>query len=243
VRGWKGVARTAFDLLFPPDCLLCLSHVPAGTGDLGLCADCLTAFTGDTDITCPRCATTVGPHTDLSDGCTRCLNESYRFASVVRLGKYDGLLRDAILRSKHLSGEQLATTAGTVLGRRLLNQPDYTTADVVIPIPLHWRKRIVRGYNQAAEVAHAVAGVLNRPCRPRFLRRVKPTPPQPAQSAQGRRLNVVGAFAVPRRVSVRGLRIVLVDDVMTTGATVNEASGVLLTAGAAQVRVAVVAHR
>lgn len=235
--------RHAADLLFPPDCLLCDRHIPPETGVAGLCADCVAALASDTDLTCLRCSSTVGPHTDTADSCPSCRGESYRFDRAVRLGKYDGQLRDAVLRMKTLTGESLAQPVGTLLGRKVQVVADFLPADVVVPVPLHWRRHLVRGYNQSAEVAHAAAVVWGVPCWPRALRRVRPTPPQPAQSATGRRKNVLGAFAIRKGVTVRGLRIVLIDDVLTTGATVNEASKVLRSAGAAQVRVAVLAHR
>jgi ComF family protein len=114
---------------------------------------------------------------------------------------------------------------------------------VVVPIPLHWRRRWTRGYNQSEAVARALAERLGLPCRPGWLVRIRPTQYQPTVSATARWENVRGAFRVGFRAAVRGVRILLVDDVLTTGATADAAATALTKAGTAQVAVAVLAHR
>lgn len=230
------------ELVWPRDCHLCDTPLTPSLTEQWLCPACLNAITGDTAPTCPRCASTVGPHTDLSDGCTRCRSRRVRFEGVIRLGVYDGRLREAVLALKHADGEPLAGQLGRVWASVRGDRLHAPVPTLVVPVPLHWVRRVRRGYNQAAAVARGVAAGLGiRMAVP--LRRVRPTPMQSARSATERAANVRDAFCLRVGAVVRGERILLVDDVLTTGATADECAGVLRSAGAAQVRVAVLAHR
>ena len=166
-----------------------------------------------------------------------------RFDRALRLGKYEGRLRDAILRMKSSHGEALAGRLGERLAAKWARDGSCGDFDAAIPIPLHWLRRWKRGYNQSAAVAASFAACLGRQCWSHTLRRRRSTPLQTEQSVAGRERNVAGAFALVPWAGLRGVRVVLIDDVLTTGATLNEAARLLLGAGAAQVRVAVLAHR
>jgi ComF family protein len=115
-------------------------------------------------------------------------------------------------------------------------------ADVVIPVPLHWWRRFRRGYNQSEALASRLAYRMRLPCRPGWLRRIRHTPQQTAQTPSERRENVRGAFRARSWARLRGKVVLLVDDVLTTGTTCNEAARALRGAGAAQVVVAVLAR-
>ncbi len=229
-------------LVYPPDCLLCESRFDR-TDDHSLCPACRASLLAEPFATCPRCAGTVGPYVDLEAGCTSCSAESFQFESVRRLGPYDGKLRDAILRAKHLPGEILAETVARLWVERDRDRFRDGKFDAIVPIPLHWVRRIERGYNQSAALADALGAALGVRVGRGWLRRTKPTPKQFTQSATARRENVKGAFRATLRCRARGLRILLVDDVMTTGATASEAARALKAAGAAQVFAAVLARR
>jgi ComF family protein len=107
--------------------------------------------------------------------------------------------------------------------------------DAIVPTPLHWRRRWMRGFNQAEIIADELSRALSIPLQARWLRRIRATPRQQELSAEQRRKNLHGAFVATR--SLTGLRIALVDDVVTTGATTSEISQVLLAAGATAVQV------
>jgi len=156
---------------------------------------------------------------------------------------YDGKMRDAILRMKHLQGEVLAETLGLLWSSTKLDTLKQSDPQVIVPIPLHRWRRWQRGYNQSEALARGLAIGMRIPLNRWVLRRIRPTPPQTAMTADGRRKNVLDAFQTTRLTSVAGLRILLVDDVLTTGATADAAATVLRAAGAAQVHVAVLAHR
>ena len=191
--------------------------------------------------TCPYCASPVGPHADTTDCCLRCRGEHFHFDSATRLGPYAGVLRDAILRMKHAGAEALAGRLGSLWAERRREQLSTGDPQIVIPVPLHWRRRWARGYNQSDELALGVARALGLPCRRGVLRRTAHTPKQSqTASAAERKANLAGRFRT--RVRLPGARVLLVDDVLTTGATADAASVALSDAGAAQVRVAVLAH-
>jgi ComF family protein len=148
---------------------------------------------------------------------------------------YDDASRPFILSFKHGGKtENLARFAAQLrrAGRGVLPEADY-----IIPVPLHTKRRVQRRYNQSALLARALAKITTVEFDPNLLRRVRHTLSQGGQSAKGRRRNVRGAFAVPDEAKPRlkGAQIVIVDDVMTTGATVEACASTLLRSGAKRV--------
>lgn len=239
---FRELLRGLDQLTYPPVCLICGGpfdrHSP-----YSLCTPCTLSITGDSRPTCPRCGGTVGPHVALEGGCSRCKGERFHFDGVSRFGVYDERLKEAVLKMKSQAGEVLAETVGSIWAQRDKSKFEELRPDVIVPVPLHWSRRIVRGYSPPAAVAHSLANVLGRPCADNWLRRVRSTPKQFTQSPTARRDNLKDAFRVTRRCRVRDRRVLLVDDVLTTGATCSEAARTLKAAGAAQVWAAVVAHR
>ena len=237
----RELGRGFIRLLYPGLCSVC--QVPLPPEQDRFCTSCRTALTNDPFSTCPRCAATVGPFSlaSLNDGCTHCASLSFRFERALRLGSYEGLLRDVILRLKHLNADGLADLMGELWAEHLEAKLREVHADVVVPVPLHWRRRLERGYNQSLALARGLAARLALPIRPSWLRRVRNTPMQTEQTPGARRVNVRGAFQATRKVS-RGACVLLVDDVMTSSATVNEAAAALRIAGVNRVVVAVVAR-
>jgi len=230
------------NLIWPPACVLCEVQLAADEEE-GFCRDCLRSLFADDSPVCPRCCSTVGPYTDVSEGCSRCRGHRFHFSSAIRLGPYEGRLREAILRMKQYRGEPLAEWLGEAWGLRRRERLLSSDPQAIVPIPLHWRRRWRRGYNQSAALARALSEILDRPFRPGWLIRTRPTPSQREQTPRQRWENVRGAFQVPGMPQVRGARILLIDDVMTTGATADAAASALREAGAAQVVLAVLAHR
>jgi ComF family protein len=244
LRGLGELARGVTQLLYPNACLICDAPEADGAGFRhGVCCGCWGAVTTDPFGSCPRCATTVGPHAEVADGCPACRGESPGFERAFRLGPYDGRLREAVLRIKSSAGEPLAEMLGRVLADVLGPRLRAAEIDAVVPVPLHWRRRWARGYNQAEAVARELAAATGLPHEPGRLRRVRPVAQQLQPSAAARRENVRGAFRAAAGARLGGRRILLVDDVMTTGATAGEAARVLRAAGAAAVVVVVLARR
>ena len=244
LRSVAELTRHLGHLIYPPACLIC-----RGCGDgttpfrHGLCIECHSAVTVDPHSACPRCAKTVGPYTNTANGCVECRGESFAFEQTIRLGLYDGKLRNAVLRMKSLDGEGLAELLGRAFAETRAAAIAAEKIDVVVPIPLHWWRKWTRGYNQSAAVAREIASELRVPFESRLLRRVRLTPQQAQPTRAARQQNVKGAFQVRRSANLTGRTVLLVDDVMTTGSTASEAARTLLAAGAERVVVAVLARR
>ncbi|MFN4259967.1 MAG: ComF family protein [Gemmataceae bacterium] len=227
-------------LLYPALCAACEQPLSAGT--LYFCAQCRHALITDRFATCPRCAGTVGPFTDQATDCLHCRGAAFSFEKVLRLGPYEDLLRELIIRLKYPAGEMLAEVLGRLWAEHAEQRLRSVQAAVVVPIPLHWRRRWERGFNQSAILAHSLARRLGLPCRPNWLRRTRYTAKQTLGSLAERRDNVRGAFRAVPGSHGKDQAVLLVDDVMTTGSTVDAAARALRQAGARRVVVAVLAR-
>lgn len=239
----------AANLLFPPVCLVCDLPCTAteedGTesrerGRL-ICADCRAAFGYRAERICERCAAPLPRYVDARN-CPECRRRKLPFRAATALGEYRGALRDAVLRTKRAVHESLTIQMGELLADQVEQLGWKPQCDVVIPLPSHWWRRWTRGTSGPELLAERLADRLSLPCQKRWLACQRRTRKQgmllPAERAE----NVRGAFRVRQPDAVRGQRILLVDDVMTTGATLKEAATALLRARASAVYVAVLAR-
>jgi ComF family protein len=235
--GLRRARDRLLDLLLPPRCLACGTSV-AATGTL--CAGC---WRGLTFLGAPCCAGCCYPFDfDLGPGglCGACLAAAPQFDRARAALRYDDASRSLILALKHGDRLHLAPPLAQWMqraGAELLGD-----ADLQLPVPLHWSRLFARRYNQAAVLAHVIAKTGGPAVAADCLIRRRRTPSQGNKNASARRRNVAGAFAVKRPDEVRGKRVVLIDDVLTTGATVEECARVLKRAGAARVDVLTLAR-
>ncbi len=174
--------------------------------------------------------------------CAICMARPRAFGRARAACLYDEHSRDLILKLKHADRPELGKLFARWLSRA--SAPLLAEADALVPVPLHRARLFARRYNQAAEIARPLARLSGLAYLPDALVRGRATPSQGGKSGRGRRLNVKGAFMVPprQRARIAGKRLVLVDDVLTTGATAEACAKVLLEAGAACVALAVVAR-
>jgi len=169
--------------------------------------------------------------------CNDCLTSAFVWDRGRAATLYAGSARTLILALKHGDRPDIAKAMGRWMSRAAADL--IAESDVIVPIPLHWRRFLTRRYNQSAELSRVMARESGIPHGPGLLRRMRPTEMQRSRSALARARNVEGVFAVPAHMAevVRGKSVLLVDDVMTTGATLNAASHALREAGAAQINV------
>ena len=226
------------DLVLPDVCAAC--HA-AEAHSLNLCEACNVRLLSLVSLPyCVRCGQTLAPgQPELEDGCPNCPKPLGRFGRVVRLGPYADPLKVIVRELKYRRQDRMRRRLGAMLARSAAQRCAEVRPELVLPVPMHWRRRLARGYDHARVLAGAVAGELHLPLGDELVR-VRPTPPQ-AHLPRSRRLeNVRGAFTVGDPRGVEGMRILLVDDVTTTGATADEAARTLLRAGASSVTLAVV---
>lgn len=227
------------DFIFPPVCPLCGKGLEEGAGS-SLCRTCLSELPPLSSPCCPLCSLPFAGPPESDHLCGRCLEERPAFAAVTAYGIYAGLLRDAVQSLKYRDRFHLSRSLGQLLGERVAGRHRSHPFDLVVAVPLHRRRLQERTYNQALLLAGVIGGRLGVPVAAAALRRLRFTLPQQGLTEKERLHNLKGAFALTG--DVEGLRVLLVDDVMTTGATARECSRVLVQGGASGVEVAVVAR-
>ncbi|MDD4890871.1 MAG: ComF family protein [Phycisphaerae bacterium] len=242
MRRWLG---DLLGLMFPVRCGACRVPIPPGEG--GVCAECQSLVLGLVDQSyCGLCGQDAGPFA-LRPGaagqaavCGLCDAELYRYAALSRVGAYEPPLSDLIKQFKYAGGHPLAGPLGEWQAAHVSAQPWAARIDAVVPVPLHWRRRWGRGFNQSELLAEVVAARLGKPMA-HLLARPVHRPPQASLPRSQRFENIRGVFSARHPREVRGRTLCLVDDVCTTGATLSEAARTLRNAGAAAVYAAVVA--
>jgi predicted amidophosphoribosyltransferase len=241
---WPTLRHAALDFVYPPTCAFCQAELYEEQREAcgGFCFACWMALTAPTGGVCRRCGGTVGPYLDVESGCGWCRDEDYHFDRVFRLGQYDGLLGTACLWGKHRRGDPLLAALVNLLWQ--MEQSDLTAEgiDLVVPVPQHWMQRVYRSHNAPDTLAAVFARRLQARLGTHILRKVRMTQRQARLAPQARRINMRNAFRVAKPKAVDGANVLLVDDVMTTGATANEAARVLAAAGANRIMVAVLAR-
>jgi ComF family protein len=224
------------EFLYPPRCAAC-GVTLAADGGRRVCARCVARVERLPD---PRCETCGGPLESAANEatqCARCLAHPPRYRIARTIARYrttaedePGTLPALIRRHKYGLDQSVGRALAEYLGDELpVSANDY---DVVIPVPLHWRRLWWRGFNQAALLAAEVARRLSLPLDTTSIARRRFTTPQTSRHHDERIRNVRRAFVVAHPEGIKNRRVLIVDDVMTTGATVDECARVLLSAGA-----------
>jgi ComF family protein len=235
--GW----RLALDLALPPQCASCDASVER-QGQL--CAACFGRLHFIADPCCRRCGV---PFASAGLGgadaiCQACEDAPPRFEAARAALLYDLQSRHLILPFKHADRQELASVLAAHMARA--GATLLARAELIVPVPLHRWRLFRRRYNQAALLAQALGRFGARPVLLDGLLRRRPTPPMGGRTAAERAQAVAGVFEVraSREGRLRGRRVLLVDDVLTSGATANACTGVLIAAGASAVDVLVAAR-
>ena len=237
-RGGYQLARHAFvnlfKLVFPPACPLCKKTLPGGWTDI-LCSACRAGVVPLPEAHCPRCLQPFRGVSHSDHLCGRCLQTPPAFNRVFAVGLYEQSLQRAVQSFKFNQRISLDRTLARLLDDSIVPPPP---VDLIVPVPLHVQDLKKRSYNQSLLLARELARLRKYPLHETLLLKTRQTAAQHQLSARQREANLAGVFRLAERVD--GLDVLLVDDVMTTGATVEHCSRVLLAGGAKQVYVAVI---
>jgi len=203
-----------------------------------LCPACLEKIEFIEPPVCARCGL------PLDEGqCPECRRIKFAFKGARAVGAYEGALRDAIHALKYSGHAVVAHDLGRLLADYILTYPSFAeNVSCVIPAPIHSSRQRERGFNQSQLLARPVAELLRVPLVTDVLKRIKATRPQVELSFEERVENVRGAFGVLDPAPIVDKRVLLIDDVLTTGSTAHEASLTLLNAGASAVYVLTLAR-
>lgn len=235
----KAAGRRVLDVLLPPHCLKCRIIVDEPGS---LCAKCWGEITFLGAPACDICGLPFEFETGDGIHCAACIRRRPVYQQARAVMAYDDASRDLILGFKHADQTEAAPAFGRWLARAGADL--VAEADLLAPVPLHWTRFWKRRYNQSALLANALARETRLPVIPDLLIRRRRTPSQGGLGPSGRARNVRGAFRLNPRFAdkVRAKHVLLVDDVYTTGATVEACARVLLRAGAAAVDVITLAR-
>jgi len=229
------IKESLFDFLFPRTCIGC------GKEGVWCCELCFKEIELHQANHCPFCPAQI------EDGrvCPTCV-QVHSISGLINLGFYKNKLWQSLIQNfKYQCVEETAQILKRLTGQFFIKYPQFKQRkyDLVIPVPLHRRRLLERNFNQAEAFARILCSEIGIGIDNSVLSRTKNTPPQAQLSDEQREKNIVGAFSVIDPTRVRGKKVLLVDDVFTTGSTIREAAKTLLNAQASQVEACVMARR
>ncbi len=237
-----GIRRTLtalVDLVFPPVCVTCGGEISSGRRHL--CGDCLSRIVRIGHPLCVVCGKPFFTAGDADHLCGACANKRPPYAEARSFGVYGGILLDTIHLFKYHHRAYLASVLSELVAGHDWGDFHPRRYDLMVPVPLHRRRLYERGFNQAMLLCRGIGGRWGIEIDETGLARIRQTAPQIRLTPAEREKNVRGAFAVTGP-GFAGKRVLLVDDVYTTGATVSECSRILMDAGAQEVGILTVAR-
>lgn len=232
--------NTLLDILFPRQCIGC--GTPSPDTFRSICWNCWSSTARIEAPFCNLCGDPVAGSVDHDFICFACSAEKPSFNAARSAVRYDGVVGDALRQFKYGHALWLVPDLADLLHRCLLAEYAGVEFDLAVSVPLFHVRRRERGYNQSALLAQALAARMDCDFGPDLLKRIKPTTTQTNLTAKERLSNVTNAFRYQKEKRLANRRILLVDDVMTTGATVNACAKALKKGGAASVHVITVAR-
>ncbi len=236
---WRSFLRPYYlllDLLFPEQCVSCGDNL-AGSDFYALCDTCLEKIEIIGNSCCKFCGAAAGDFSKLKKGCAFCNPAKFHYTRAIGVVRYKPPARELIHDFKFHDNSRLSNFLASAMIERLASCGYPDNFDFVFPVPLHKKRQKTRGYNQSFLIARIIAEHFGVTCSDKILRRIRNTVAQSLLEPKERSDNIAGAFSVSADLGDK--IILLVDDVMTTGSTVNECARVLREAGASRIYVIV----
>jgi ComF family protein len=229
------------DFIYPPVCFVCKSDL-VHSDTWNICRDCRDQIAYIRPPFCTRCGRAYAHEQDFEHLCGDCITRARYYRRARSVGHYRGMLRNALHLFKYRLQRHLARTLGGIMTEQLSSLAEEWQYDLIMPVPLHPRRLRTRGFNQALCLASALGRHLRVPLDRFNRKRLRWTTSQVGLTERERALNVRNAFDVCRPEAVKDKCVLLIDDIYTSGSTVNECSRVLITAGAEAVDVLTLAR-
>ncbi len=225
--------KDLIDLILPPLCCICKRRLKSEENII--CNDCYSRTRLIAPPYCERCGRPL-PSPDIKV-CHTCITEQHPCSYIRGASPYDGITENLIILLKYNGKRGTAKTLGKLMTRVISKEDTYTNCEIIVPVPLHRTRKRERGYNQAELLGEKLSAELNLPLISNALIRMRATPSQTKLPSEKRQKNVKDAFAVNKRTAelIKDKTVLLVDDVMTTGATLNECARTLLKGGVKEV--------
>ncbi|MFO7660352.1 MAG: ComF family protein [Candidatus Cloacimonadaceae bacterium] len=230
----KKPAADCLDAFYPQVCVSC--HQRIAEQKLWLCGTCYDRLSYLPDQICPKCGIPTAESV-----CPNCFENNYVFTRAVSVFLYEGSAKTLVHALKYEGLTGIADWFGNQMYKTALGEKELAEVDFVTAVPLHRVRRRERGFNQSELIARALASRMEKPFTDKALVRQHYTESQTLLDRHARRKNIIGAFK-KGRLNPQGKSFLLIDDVFTTGTTVNEATKTLLNAGAAKVYVMTACH-
>jgi ComF family protein len=229
------------NVIFPPQCLGCseILHPQSGQLFCPVCKKKIKFITGDI---CPVCGTIFPDSPAKSHLCGNCMENKTYFSCARAVVSYETIILDAIHQFKYGNNISVGALLASFMADFSFPDVDFTGYSLIIPVPLHIKRLRQRGFNQSLILARALAKKKQIPVNFSLLKRNKFTETQTGLNKAERNKNIKGAFEVSDKKKIVGKNVILVDDVYTTGATINECAKILTKAGAQKVTVLTLAR-
>ena len=237
---FRNLGSALLDLLLPPRCHICRTVIEQ-SGALHICHDCYSRLPFIYSPVCSICGVPFSG-AGVDHPCGSCLTDPPRYSAARAALAYEGSCRDLIHAFKYNGRSHLRRPLGLLTAQQLAFYATQCAPDILLPVPLHKKRLRMRGFNQALLLGEILSKVWQIPLLRQGLVRTRWTTPQVELDRYNRLRNLKGAFSVTDSRAIAGKRLLLVDDVVTTGSTLHECAGTLLKAGAGAVFAVSVAH-
>lgn len=217
-------------ILFKNSCLICKR-----VSEIELCESCINQFQKLPFNTCPVCKSILKDNI-----CNLCQEKNFLFKNLIALGVYNGLIKIIIYNFKFAKIKKYKEPLAILLSQKIKQEFDIEQIDYIIPVPLHKERLKERGFNQSELLAKRISKIINKPCIT-SLKRIKKTLPQHSLSPLEKIENIKDAFEIKTKKNLKNKNILIIDDIFTTGSTIQEICKVLLKHGVKDIYVAVLA--